>query len=87
MTDATPDIDPTAAEALASIILERAADATSDTPALAAVAIENLAGDTGLSLDVCAGVMLAVSTVMGLGGVTAPDVYGAAMALDPTGRG
>jgi hypothetical protein len=82
MTD-VPELDPTAAEALASIILERVADALSDDPTLMQSAITELAAETALALDVCAGVLLACSTIMGLGEVTAEAVFVASVALDP----
>jgi hypothetical protein len=79
-----PELDPTAAAALASIILERVADAVSGVTAVAGRALLDMADDTGLALDVCAGVLLACSTIMGAGGMTAEAVFALAVALDPS---
>jgi hypothetical protein len=79
------DLNPVAVEALASIILSRCADALSDHEDLMVNAISGLADDTGLVLDVCAAVLLACSTIMGAGAVTAVEVAAASLALDPVG--
>lgn len=78
-----PELDPIASAALASIILERTADALSDQPELMAAAITNMADETALSLDVCAGVLLACATLIGAGQIPAEAVAAAAMQLDP----
>jgi hypothetical protein len=79
-----PELDPTAAEALASILLARVADALSDDPTLMGTAVTGMADDTGLALDVCAALLLACSTIMGAGEVPAEVVFAASVALDPT---
>lgn len=82
MSDTVPELDAVAAAALASIILARTADALSTNPELTAQAITELAADTGLALDVCAGVLMATSTLTGMGELPAELVAAAGMQLE-----
>lgn len=78
MTDTEPDgdveISDVATKALASMILEITAEAISDGPDVRPTALERLAEQSGLVFEVCAGVMLAVSTVMGAGNLDPQEV-------------
>ena len=79
------ELDDVAARALASIILERTADAVNEGGAASADALLGLRDDTGLALDVCAAVLMATSWLAGTGGIEAAAVHAASLALDPSG--
>jgi len=74
-------LDDVAARALASIILERTADALHDQGAKAAEALFNLHTDTGLVLDVCAAVLFATTGIAGPAGGTAETIYAMSLAM------
>ena len=76
-------LDDTAARALASIFLERTADAIVDGGAKATDAIFNLHRDTGLVLDVCAAVLMTTSMLAGINDVSAEEVFAASLQLVP----
>lgn len=77
------ELDDLAARALASILLERTADTIKDEGSSAALGLVQLADDTGLSLDVCAAVLMATSWLAGAGGLTADEVFAASLAMEP----
>lgn len=77
------ELDDLAARALASILLERTADTIKDEGKSAALGLVQLADDTGLSLDVCAAVLMATSWLAGAGGLTADEVFAASLAMEP----
>lgn len=79
----TIELDDLAARALASIILQSTADATKDEGAGAAEALTALETDTGLALDVCAGILYAATWIAGAGGVEPLALFAAATALEP----
>lgn len=83
MTDEVQEFDEVAARALATIILERTADAINEDGNNAAAALSQLADETGLTLDVVAGIMFATSAIAGIGAVDPVAVNAAALALEP----
>ena len=76
-------LDDVAARALASILLERTADAINDAGAKAADAIFDLHRDTGLVLDVCAAILMATSSLTARSGIDAEEVFALALSLIP----
>jgi len=74
-------LDDVAARALASIILERTADALHESGANAADALFNLHTDTGLVLDVCAAILFATTGIAGPAHVPADQVYAMSLAM------
>lgn len=83
MSDTTEELDDVAANALASIILERTADTLHDDGNAAALALVALTADTGLPYDVTAGILVATSFLAGAGRLDAQEVFAAALALKP----
>lgn len=77
------ELDDVASRALASIILERTADTLLDGGNHAAAALEALAENTGLSLDVSAAILVATAWLAGAGGIEPEAVYAAALAHQP----
>lgn len=82
MTD-VPDLDDVAARALASVILEHTADLLAATADVEDNMLDRLAADTGLVLDVCAGILIVTSWLAGAGGLTAEEVFAASIAFLP----
>ncbi len=83
MSGADIELDDAASRALASIILERTADAVRDEGENAADALMALETDTGLSLDVCAGILQASSWLAGTGQIDPASIFAASLALQP----
>lgn len=79
-----PELDDIASRALASIILEHVALVMGTDGGQAAAALTGLETATGLSLDVCAGVLMACSFLAGTGQLDGPTITGGAMTLDPS---
>jgi hypothetical protein len=86
VTAAEPELDDVAARALASIILEQTAEAVDNGGAGSAGALVALSDLTGMSLDVCAGVLMATSWLAGTGGIMPVAINAGAMGLDPAGE-
>lgn len=76
-------IDDVASRAFASMLLERTADAIVNDGAGAADALTALAEDSGLMLEICAGLLYVTSFLTGAGDVPPEDVYAASLALQP----
>lgn len=81
MSDVT--VDDIAARALASMILTHTADAMADDGERVADALKVFANDSGLLLEVAAGVLQACVTVAIMGEVQAEAIFGAALAMEP----
>ncbi len=77
------EIDDVASRALASIILERTADAVYDGGKNAADALTAMTEDTGLPLEIAAGLLYVTSFLVGAGNIAPEDVYAASLALKP----
>lgn len=78
-----PELDDVAARALASIILERTADTLHDGGEHAANALLALASDSGLMLDIAAGLLMATAWLAGAGALTPEAVFAASVAMQP----
>jgi hypothetical protein len=79
-TEPTEDtLDELAAKALASMILYATAEVMAEDSTISALALAKLSDTSGLSLEICAGVMLATSTLVGAGSITAEEVATAAV--------
>lgn len=76
-------IDDVASRAFASMLLERTADAIANNGDKAADALMALAEDSGLMLEICAGLLYVTSFLAGAGDVPPEDVYAASLALQP----
>lgn len=76
-------LDDVASRALAAIILEQTAIAINDGGSSAAKALGDLEGNTGLSLDVCAGILYAVTSLTALGGLDSEAVFAASLTYEP----
>lgn len=84
MTDTEPqELDDVAARALASIILERTADALGEGADAAAAALVALERDAGLPLDVCAAILYVTSWFAGTATIEAQAVYAASLSMQP----
>lgn len=84
MTGTEPELDDVAARALAAIVLEHTADMVNRMGDNAAEVIVKLEGDTGLSLDVCAAILMATSWLAGAGELTGEAVYAGSLGIDPS---
>ena len=77
------ELDDVAARALTSIILERTADAVNEGGTGAEAALRALADETGMVLDVCAGILQATSWLAGTGGIEPSAIFAASVAFQP----
>lgn len=78
-----PAIDDVASRALAAILLENVADAINDGGNQAAKALKDLAADTGLSLDVAAGILYAMTSLTAAGGLESEAVFALSLTYSP----
>jgi hypothetical protein len=84
MTGDAPDLDDVAARALAAILLDATANILAGIDGNDGAGILDLEAATGLSLDVCAGILMATSWLAGTGGLAAEIVHAGGLALDPS---
>ncbi len=83
MTDDVLELDDVAARALASIILEHTALMLSAEPDAIVNAVQGLADDAAIVLDVAAAILTATSWLVGAGEVAPEAIFAASVAFDP----
>lgn len=83
MSDDVLELDDVAARALASIILEHTAAMLDGTPDAIMHAVEGLADDAAVVLDVAAAILIATSWIVGAGEVAPEAIFAASIGMQP----